>query len=250
MTQLDDLKDAMHSPPDFHPAPLDMQHVMAAGGRMRRRRRLAVGGASALTVAALMVGGSQLINPGGPVSSIPVAAGPSTVSLAPTAASAPVPSAGNSSAPGILGTIVETGKKVGGRQWVLYVETIDPDNLDETFTLVLGRTRTGTIDDFTVDIASSDPGAGRMAPGFHAVQAGRSLDGRTTPTFGYYVGDAARITARDGATGKTVEAKRTAWSGRGEADKAQIFWFDFTEGRPPATLTDLTAYDDKGARLN
>jgi hypothetical protein len=238
MTQLDDLKDAMHSPPDFQPAPLDLKHVMTAGGRMRRRRRAAACGASALTVAALLVSGSQLAHIGGPVNSIPVA-GPSTV-----------PSAGSSSAPGILGTFVETGKQVGGRQWILYVQTIDADNLDETFTLILGRTRTGTIDDFTVDIASSDPGAGRMAPGFHAVQAGRSLNGQTTPTYGYYVGDAATITARDATTGKTVEARRTPWTDFGESDKAQIFWFDFTEGRPPATLTDITAYDDKGTRLH
>lgn len=89
-----------------------------------------------------------------------------------------------------------------------------------------------------------------MTPGFHAVQAGRLLHGRTTPTFGYYVGDAARITARDVTTGQTVEAKRQPWTGFAASDKAQIFWFDFTQGRPPATLTDITAYDDDGAALH
>ncbi|MBL7259792.1 hypothetical protein [Paractinoplanes lichenicola] len=236
MTQLEDLKDAMHSPPDFHLAPVDLQQVMAAGGRMRRRRRLAVGGASALTVAALLIGVSQL---GGPAGSTPVA-GPS----------APLPSAGSSSAPGLLGTVVETGRQAEGRRWILYVETVDPDDLDRTFTLILGRTTTGTFDDFTIDIASSDPGAGRMDPGFHAIQAGRKIDGRTTPTFGYYVGDAARITARDGTTGEIVEAKRAPWTGFGPSDKAQIFWFDFTQGQPPATLTDLTAYDGNGTELH
>ncbi|MEU4559376.1 hypothetical protein AB0F72_13395 [Actinoplanes sp. NPDC023936] len=68
--------ETMHSPPDFQPALLDMQQVMTAGGRMRRRRRLAVGGVSALTVAALLIGGSQLVNAGGPIGSLP-AAGPS-----------------------------------------------------------------------------------------------------------------------------------------------------------------------------
>ncbi|BCY08957.1 hypothetical protein [Actinoplanes sp. L3-i22] len=238
MTQLEDLKDAMHSPPDFQPAPVDLQQVMTAGGRLRRRRRLAVGGASALTVAALLIGGSQLAGAGGPVGSIPVAG-----------VSAPLPSAGNSSAPGVLGTIVETGRQVEGRRWILYVETVDPDRLDETFTLVLGRTRTGTVDDFHLEIASSDPGAGRMTPGFHAVQAGRVLDGRTTPTFGYYIGDATRITARDVTTGRTVEATRAAWTAFDGPAQAQIFWFDFTEGRPAATLTDITAYDVNGAQL-
>ncbi|GAA0487329.1 hypothetical protein Ade02nite_11380 [Paractinoplanes deccanensis] len=239
MTQLEDLKDAMHSPPDFEPAPLDLAHVMAAGGRMRRRRRVAVGGASALTVAALLIGGSQLAVLGGPAAGLPVAG-----------TSAPVPSADNSSAPGVLGVVVETGQRADGRQWILYVETNDPDDLDRTFTLVLGRTRTGTIDDFRREIVSSDPGAGRMAPGFHAVQAGRLIEGRTTPTFGYYVGDAAKITARDAATGQVVEAHRTAWTGFGASDKAQIFWFDFAQGRPPAELTGLAAYDKHGTELH
>ncbi|MCY1136536.1 hypothetical protein OWR29_00895 [Actinoplanes sp. Pm04-4] len=237
MTQLEELKDAMHSPPDFRPAPMDLQQVMASGGRMRRRRRLLVGGASALTVAALLIGGNQLA--GGSTFPTP-AAGPS----------APLPSAVNSSAPGVLGAVIETGRQAEGRRWILYVETVDPDNLDETLTLILGRTKTGTIDDFRPEIESNDPGAGRMAPGFHAVKAGRLLNGRTTPTFGYYVGDATRITARDATTGKTVEAKRAAWSGFAPTEKAQIFWFDFTEGRPPATLTDLTAYDANGSELH
>jgi hypothetical protein len=247
MTQLEELKDAMHSPPDFEPASLDVAQVMTAGGRMRRRRRLAVGAASALTVAALLIGGSQLAGPGGQGGPVP-AAGRSTP-LPPTGRPAPMPSTGNSSAPGILGTVVETGKKAGGRQWIIYVETTDTRDLDSTLSLVLGRTRTGTIDDFDIEIASSGPAEGRMRPGFHAVEAGRVLDGRTTPTFGYYVGAAARITARDAATGKTVEAHRTAWTGFAEADKMQIFWFDFVPGQAPARLTDLAAYDKNGAKL-
>ncbi|WP_229068808.1 hypothetical protein [Actinoplanes sp. DH11] len=256
MTQLEELKDAMHSPPDFEPAPLDLAHVMSAGGRLRRRRRIAVGGASALTVAALLIGGSQLPGLGRPAGEVP-AAGLSGAgqSAAPTPVpptgnpSARVPSPDNSSAPGILGTIVETGKRAGGRQWVIYVETIDPDDLDNNLTLVLGHTKTGTIDDFRIEIVGSDAGAGRMTPGFHAVEAGRVVGGRTTPTFGYYVGNAAKITARDTDTGAVVRAHRTAWEGFGKADKMQIFWFDFAQGKAPANLTDFTAYDSKGVEL-
>ncbi len=247
MTQLEELKDAMHSPPDFEPAALDLAQVMTAGGRMRRRRRFAVGGASALTVAALLIGGHQLAGLGDPAGGVQVAGPPSAgASAGPVP---PMPSTGNSSAPGVLGKVVETGREFGGRQWILYVETTDPDDLDNTLTLVLGLTRTLTIDDFSIAIVGSDRGAGRMEPGFHAVEAGRLYNGRTTPTFGYYVGDATRITARDAATGRTVQAHRTEWRGFAKADQMQIFWFDFTQGQTPPTLTDLTAYDRNGAEL-
>jgi hypothetical protein len=247
MTDLDELKDALHSTPDFEPAPLDLGPVMASGGRLRRRRRFAVGGASALAVAAVLVGGNQLIDP---------AAGPMPAGVLPSSVvrvdppPSGVPSAINSSAPGILGKVVETGRWVGGRQWILYVETVNPDRLNVNLTLVLGRTKTGYIDDFTAEITAHDDAAeGRMSKGFHAVTASTVRDGRTTPTFGYYAGDATRITARDTATGRTVQAHLTAWSGFGRGEKAQIFWFDFTQGRPAAPLTALTAYDRNGTRL-
>ena len=160
-----------------------------------------------------------------------------------------VPSALNSSAPGILGKVVETGRRVDGRQWILYVETVDPDDLDGTMTLVLGRTKTGYINDFTTDIIAADTGVHRMAPGFHAVRDGTVTDGRTTPTFGYYAGSPARISARNAATGKTVDAHLTAWSGFGATEKAQNFWVDFAQGQTPATLTGLTAYDKNGNKL-
>jgi hypothetical protein len=48
MTDLDDLKDALHAPPGFAPRALDLDGVMAAGGRIRRRRRLATAAGAAL----------------------------------------------------------------------------------------------------------------------------------------------------------------------------------------------------------
>ncbi|HWS33682.1 MAG TPA: hypothetical protein VN408_13190 [Actinoplanes sp.] len=251
MTHLDELKDAMHSPPDFLPAPLDLQQVMTSGGRLRRRRRFAVAGASALTVAALLIGGSQLAGVGGRADSNPVAAPSAPLpSAGDSSKPEPVPSAGNSSAPGIIGTIVETGRQAEDRRWILYMETSDPHHLDRSLTLILGRTTTGFIDDFDPEITASDPGDGRLAPGFHAVRGGLQLAGRSTPTFGYYVGDAARITARDSATGRTVEAERAPWSSYGGETEAQIFWFDFTEGQTPARFTDISAYDAAGTRLH
>jgi hypothetical protein len=93
------------------------------------------------------------------------------------------------------------------RRWlIIYAETVDSFHLNANLTLVLGRTTTGYINDFSTEIVSSDAGHSRMAEGFHAVQAGTVIGGRTTPTFGYYSGDPARITARDDATGATVRA--------------------------------------------
>ncbi|GAA2615368.1 hypothetical protein [Paractinoplanes durhamensis] len=240
MTDLDELKHAMDAPPDFEPVVLDLHRVMVAGRRVRRRRRAAGAAASGVAVAALLVVGGQLMSPAG--TGAIDAAGYSAPSGA-------VPSAINSSAPGILGRVVETGRQIDGKQWIIYAETVDPDQLNLNLTLVLGRTRTGYINDFTKDIISSDQGATRMAEGFHAVKAGTVIDGRTTPTFGYYKGEPARITARVTGSGKTVEAHLTAWSGFAPTEKAQIFWFDFTQGQAPAQLTDLTAYDRDGKTL-
>ena len=241
MTELDELRDAMESPPDFVPIGLDLDHVMAAGGRIRRRRRVATVAASGVAVVALLVAGGQLASLGAAPGTDGAAAYPAPSGI--------VPSAINSSAPGILGRVVETGRWVDGRQWIIYVETVDPDKLNGNMTLVLGRTKSGYIDDFTTDILAGDDGDARMSPGFHAVRAATVNDGRTTPTFGYYAGDAARISARNTATGKTVDAHLAAWTGFGAKEKAQIFWFDFAQGQNPANLTDLTAYDRSDAKL-
>jgi hypothetical protein len=246
MTALEELRDAMESPPDFEPVVLNLDHVMAAGGRIRRRRTAGAVAASGAAVVALLVAGSQLTSLAATTTSGSAPAGSAPWGLAPSAGL--VPSVINSSAPGILGTVVETGRWVDGRQWIIYAETVDPDDLNGTLTLVLGRTKTGYINDFTRDVIAGDSGTARMSPGLHAVRAGTVIGGRTTPTFGYYTGAAARITARD-ATGKTVQAHLTAWSGFGATEKAQIFWFDFVQGNAPASLTALTAYDKSGKEL-
>jgi hypothetical protein len=241
MTELDELRDAMESPPDFVPIGLDLDHVMAAGGRIRRRKRVATVAASGVAVVALLVAGGQLANLGATPATEDAAAYPAPSGMAPSAAT--------SSAPGILGRVVETGRWVDGRQWIIYVETVDPDRLNGTMTLVLGRTKTGYINDFTTDIIAADAGAARMSAGFHAVRAATVNGGRTTPTFGYYAGGAARISARNTATGTTVDAHLTAWTGFGAQEKAQIFWFDFAQGQDPVALTALTAYDKSGNKL-
>jgi hypothetical protein len=256
MTELDELKRAMASTPGFEPAPLNLDHVLAAGGRIRRRRRFAVGAASGAAVIAVVIGGGQMMS-GAAATRSPAEVGQANPYGVPRSGfsgpppSYPVPSGvlpSTHGGPGILGAAVETRQRVDGRRWILYVETMDADKLDENLTLVLGRTKTGFIDDYTKDIVSSGPRSGRLSPGFHAVTPGTVKDGRTTPTFGYHAGDATRITARD-TTGATVEAHVSQWRGFGERERATIFWFDFAQGRTPTSLTGLTAYDKEGNKL-
>src|SRR4051812_27626933 len=122
MTELDELRDAMESPPDFVPIGLDLDHVMAAGGRIRRRKRVATVAASGVAVVALLVAGGQLGNLGAAPAAEEAGAypGPSGAGAYPGASGAGAypapsgmaPSAVNSSAPGILGRVVETGRWV------------------------------------------------------------------------------------------------------------------------------------------
>ena len=251
----DELRDLMDSPPGFEPVQLDMGYVIAAGGRLRRRRRIAVAAVSGVSVATLLVGGGQLMNVAGGDTGIAPGSSGASASPMPSdgmpSGSMPsgVPSAINSSAPGILGYIVETGQRLDDWRWIIYVETVDPDHLNQNVMLVLGRTKTGYINDFTRDIVAMDSGQSRLSPGFHAVRQATVVNSRTTPTFGYYAGSPTRITARDSRTGKTVEAHLTSWTGFDPREKAQIFWFDFAQGQTPAALTGLTAYDKDGHKL-
>jgi hypothetical protein len=137
---------------------------------------------------------------------------------------------------GTLGDPVPTGLPAGPGEYVLYGKPIDDAALpDTTFGLMLARRYPdGRMDDLVIANESVGPDT---APGFHAVQ-GPTADGM--PTFGYYSGPAARITAKAG--GRTVTAEQSVWS----ADRrVVVFWFRPT-GNP---LTGLAAYDDAGRKL-
>ena len=78
------------------------------------------------------------------------------------------------------------------------------------------------------------------APGFHAVQGSMGLDAGKSPTFGYYVGPAAKITAKAG--GKTVTAKHATWS---EDPSVVVFWFS-----PSVSgVGKLAAFNSAGKQL-
>ena len=228
MTNLDDLVDAMGSPPDFAAQPVDLLAVMAAGGRIRRRRRVVVGAASALAVAALLVGGAQVAEWAAPAAR----GGPAQTADQPTPAKS-VPT------DGALGAIVHTGINVKGAEWLLYATPVDDPALPHTdFGIMLGWKKAGG--ELTGEVMANESEGSDRAPGFHAVEGSMNVNGRDTPTFGYYVGPARKITGR--AQGKTLTAHQATWS---EEPSVQIFWFPTTAER----VEKLTALDKNGRRL-
>jgi hypothetical protein len=219
MNDLDDLKAALNEPPDFAPRPLDVDAVMTAGGRIRRRRRLAIGATSGLAVAVLLVGGNVLVE-----RTAPEGRGGQPVAAQPTA----IPS-------GTAPAVVRTGLIEGGGEWVLYTKPINiPELPGTTFVLVLGHSTAGG--EPADAVVSNETSGSDTAPGFHAVQGAMEIKQGETPTFGYYVGPAAKITAKAG--GKTLTASQGPLD-----DSIQAFWFD------ASGITNLTAYDAAGRKL-
>ncbi|BFU43569.1 hypothetical protein [Krasilnikovia sp. MM14-A1004] len=227
MTDLDDLRDALQSPPGFAPRVLNLDQVMASGGRLRRRRRVAVGAASALAVGVLLVGGGQVARLAGGPPSAP--AGPAGVATAPNSH--------------VLGEVMPTGVKADAAEWVLYAQPVEvPGQSGVHFGFQLGRrSADGSLRD---EVMTNDVDGSDRSPGFHAVQRAMTIDAGTTLTFGYYVGAPATITAR--ADGRTVIAERAVWS---EDSSVTVFWFRPRDVTPSTKLSRLTAKDAQGRVL-
>lgn len=174
-----------------------------------------------------------------------VAAGASQRKPAPrpvTAASAPASAAPDPAAQPAerqLGDVVDAGYRAKDGAWVLYAVAIKEKDLPGTRFGVMAGLRRGDGKVTGVVVANETEGSDR-APGFHAVQGGMEVDGRPSPSFGYYAGAAAKITARIG--GRTVTARQAAWS---EDNAVKFFWFDPAAG----AVSDLKAYDSKGRAL-
>jgi hypothetical protein len=239
VNNLDDLRDAMHTTPGFEPTPLDLDHVLAAGGRLRRRRRAAVGAASGLAVLVLLVGGAQLARPDNLTSAGVPAAGPSAA--APSAAESAPAQEPEDSAP--LGDVVTTGMRSGGLDQVVWMRAVhEPVLPGITIGMVLGRqTAAGAL---KVDVVTNETDGSDRAPGFHGLEMAMVVNDRATPAFGYYVGDAAKITVV--ADGRTVRAQQAAWS---QDPSVKLFWFALKQVKPTSKVGRAVAYDDNGRKL-
>lgn len=142
-------------------------------------------------------------------------------------------------APAAVGTVVDAGFAAKEGSWVIYAVPVAEKSLPGThFGVMTGRRLPGGS--IVAGVVANEFEGSDRAPGFHAVQAGMNVDGEQTMSFGYYVGDATKITATAG--GKTVTAKQAAWS---ESAEVKFFWFD------PATpaVSDLKAFDGAGKAL-
>jgi hypothetical protein len=96
---------------------------------------------------------------------------------------------------------------------------------------------------FTSDVISNETTGSDTAKGFHALQGTMNVNGEDVPSFGYFVGPAARFTAKVG--GKTIEAGHARWS---KDASVVMFWFDPAR-IGAASLTKLTAYGASGNKL-
>ncbi|MEV4709262.1 hypothetical protein [Actinoplanes sp. NPDC049316] len=140
-------------------------------------------------------------------------------------------------APRTLGDVIDTGIAAKQGSWVLCFVPVK-DMPGTSFGLMAGRRQaSGAV---TADVMTNETTGSDRAPGFHAVEGTMEVSGEPTPTFGYYVGPAAKITARAG--GRTVTATPAAWS---EDESVKAFWFSAATG----PVSDLTALDAAGKKL-
>lgn len=193
-----------------------------------KRNRWVYAAGAAVACAGVLVGAHIAV--AGTASSVPAPA------PAPARAAAELAPPSKAAAPNPLGTVVPTGlgaSTSGG--WLLYAVPIDDKQLPDThFGLMLGRRLAdGTL---TGDVMTNETAGPDRAKGFHAGQRAMTVDGGQTPTFGYYVGSAARITTK--AHGNTVIARQARWS---EDPSVIFYWFS-----PATSVSSLTAYASNG----
>lgn len=239
MTDLESLRSALREPPSESFSAPDLAKIMADGGRIRRRRRLATGGGVAAAVVAVVVvifGAGELGRSG--TVSTPAAAPTLSVAVPSATSEFPVPKHTQ------LGTLVDTGISSSQGELMIYGVKIDGSVAPGvTFGMMAGvRDATGSVTD--VYLGNQTSGSD-VAPGFHSLNGTLNAAGTFIPTFGYYVGPAAKITTT--VHGQTVQAHLAQWS---ENSAVKILWFAQQDVPDSNLMTPPKAYDAAGNLLS
>lgn len=259
MNETERLREAMRATEQAQRHQFDVELIMRKGRRLRYRRRAAQGG-MLLASAAIVVGFALGLRPGGPpvepaaeptaTANRPAVDTPRPSALdtpPPTLAVPPTPVAPPTSAvPQPVGEPVTTGIRYGDDERVFYFVAVDlPHAPDVTIGLVAGRrSPDGALiaDHLLNDVEGDD-----RRPGFHEIgyEPSEQMPPATAvPTFGYFVGPAARI---DGVVdGHHVAARLAYWS---LDPDVVIFWFDPQALTPGQRLDGVVAYDAQGRKL-
>ncbi|MGW9195481.1 hypothetical protein [Micromonospora chersina] len=246
VNEVDELRRAMLATERTDRNGLDLAGIMREGRRVRRRRRVAGTGAVAAVVAAVLIGVGGAVartrpaEPPGPAATAPAAAPPATAGPSPTPTPGPTEPTARP-----VGAVVGSGIRYGADERVFYVVSVDvPELPGVTIGLVAGRrSPTGEL---TTDYLVNDVEGTDRRPGFHQIgydQQRVSTDA-PVPTFGYFVGPAARIVGT--VDGRHVEARLARWS---EDPRLVIFWFDPGVLTPGTPLDGIVARDARGRKL-
>jgi hypothetical protein len=116
---------------------------------------------------------------------------------------------------------------------VFYAVPVDhPDTLPDVHFGVMAGLRDAK--GLTALVVTNETTGSAEAPGFNAVTGGMTVKGIPVPSFGYYAGPAAKITAT--VAGRQVRAHQATWS---QDLGIVFFWFD--SAADPARLTAVDA---------
>ncbi|MFI6330143.1 hypothetical protein ACIBBG_17815 [Micromonospora chersina] len=242
MNEVDELRRAMRATERADRTGLDLAGIMREGRRVRRRRRVAGAGAVAAVVAVLIGVGGTVARTRPPEPPGPAATAASTATADPS----PTPTPGPTGPPvRPAGAVVGSGIRYGADERVFYLVPVDvPELPGVTIGLVAGRrSPTGEL---TTDYLVNDVEGSDRRPGFHQIgyDQQRVPTDAPVPTFGYFVGPAARIVGT--VDGRHVEARLARWS---EDPRLVIFWFDPGVLAPGTPLDGIVARDARGRKL-
>ncbi|MEU4477566.1 hypothetical protein AB0F68_05765 [Micromonospora sp. NPDC023966] len=242
MNEVDELRRAMRATERADRNGLDLAGIMREGRRVRRRRRVAGTGAVAVAVAALLVG------VGGIVARTRPPEPPAAVVTVPavTPAATADPATPPEPRPRPVGAVVGSGIRYGADERVFYLVPVDVPELPGV-AIGLAAGRRSPAGELTTDYLVNDVTGSDRRPGFHQIgydQHGRLPADAPVPTFGYFVGPAARIVGT--VDGRQVEARLARWS---EDPRLVIFWFDPAVLAPGTPLDGIVARDGRGRRL-